>query len=538
MGCGKTNEEELDQKDDNTPGLTQVYFDKSIINNKKILVSNFKIKYTLNKGAKGASSLIQLPMGNAMTNMGQGSVNIWTTNFDAIIETKKLHGKPISDLLLIEERIFISISFEEKMMKAYYVTNKFEKIFDTELDYSPLSLHGLNLIEKKKKIAITHPDGIIIYYCTDRVSKREEEIEMDEYAKYLNKEENPLIHTLIVEEILSFYLPNAGIGFSTLMNGHSFAFNSLFMIKIWNFKKEERIQKQEQNKNQKRIILKNIVLEERAKLQAAIEEENIKNGKKPKNKGKKGEKSKKKKNNDEIETEENIMEYKGGKIRRMVNKEQIRNLITLKGHPKHVTSLCSLRDGTLASGGKDKMVFIWDVKEKKVLYYLEGHLGYISALYQMNEGNLVSGDEFCNIIVWSKNFKYKIASIYQDGTIKKFCQLISGELFSISSKDLMKIWTFKRSKGKEKDINDEEEEKEKKLKKNTKKKKQKKKTPEEIKMEENYKLKDEDFNDIYKFIEEAKKEVEEKEEEEEEGENDKKKGKKENLDNYDDEDDY
>ena len=233
------------------------------------------------------------------------------------------------------------------------------------------------------------------------------------------------------------------------------------------------------------------------------------------------------------------MEYKGGKIRRVVNKEQIRNLITLKGHPKHVTSLCSLRDGTLASGGKDKMVFIWDVKEKKVLYYLEGHLGYISALYQMNEGNLVSGDEFCNIIVWSKNFKYKIASIYQDGTIKKFCQLISGELFSISSKDLMKIWTFKRSKGKEKEINDEEE-KEKKLKKNTKKKKQKKKTPEEIKMEENYKLKDEDFNDIYKFIEEAKKEVEEKEEEEEEGEgeNDKKKGKKENLDNYDDEEDY
>ena len=119
MGCGNANAEEEDQKDDNTPGLTQVYYDKTIGTsaNKKILVSNFKIKYTLTKGAKGATSLIQLPMGNAMTNAGYGSINIWTTQFDSIIETKKLHGQPISDLLLIEQRIFISISAEDKNME-------------------------------------------------------------------------------------------------------------------------------------------------------------------------------------------------------------------------------------------------------------------------------------------------------------------------------------------------------------------------------------------------------------------------------------
>ena len=530
MGCGSTNEEEEDQKDDNTPGLTQVYFDKTIgtSSNKKILVSNFKIKYTLTKGAKGASSLIQLPMGNAMTNVGFGSVNIWTTQFDAIVDTKKLHGQPITDILLIEQRIFISTSAEDKMMKAFHVSNKFEKIFDTELDYSPLSMHALNLLKEKKKIAITHQDGIVIYNCLDRVSKREDEIEMDEYAKYLNKEEDPLIHTLIVEEILSLYLPNAEIGFSTLMNGHSFAFNSLFLIKIWNFKKEERIQKQEQDKKNKKkaIILKNIVLDERLQLQAAIEAENLKNGKKPKKKEKKDEKNnknKKGKKNNEKETENEKEEDEGeeveGIIKRKVKPEQITNLITLKGHPKHITSLCSLRDGSLASGGKDKMILIWDVKEKKVIHYLDGHLGYVSALYQLNEGNLVSGDEFCNIIVWSKNFKYKVASVYQDGIIKRFYQLINGDLFSISSKNLIKIWTFKRSTGKEREISEEEERK-KKLKKIKKKKKKKKKTKEEIKMEENYNLKDEDFNDIYKFIEEAKKEIEGNGEEDENKNND------------------
>ena len=519
MGCGNSNPEEEDQKDDNTPGLTQVYYDKTIGTsaNKKILVSNFKIKYTLTKGAKGATSLIQLPMGNAMTNAGHGSINIWTTQFDAIIETKKLHGQPISDLLLIEQRIFISISTEDKNMKAFHVSNKFEKIFDTELDYCPLRLQGLNLIKEKKKIAITHNDGIVIYYCTDRVNKREDEIEMDEYAKYLNKEENPLIHTLIVEEIMSLYLPNADIGFSTLMNGHSFAFNSLFSIKIWNFKKEERIKNQDKkNKKQKKnIILKNKVLDERLQLQAAIEAENIKNGKKPK-KVKKEEKEEKYKKN-EIVTDNDNENDEEMEIHRTVIPEQIKSLIVLKGHPKHVTSLCSLRDGSLASGGRDKMIFIWNVKEKSIIHYLEGHLGYVSALYQLNEGNLVSGDEFCNIIVWSKNFKYKVASVYQDGTITKFYQLINGDLFSISSKNLMKIWTFNRSKGKEKEIN-EEEERQKKLKEKKKKKKKKKrqKTKEEIKMEENYNLKDEDFNDIYKFIENAKKDLENSEEEDDE----------------------
>ena len=121
----------------------------------------------------------------------------------------------------------------------------------------------------------------------------------------------------------------------------------------------------------------------------------------------------------------------------------------MKGHPKQITSLCSLRDGTLASGARDKKIFVWDPRDKKLVNSLEGHLGYVSALYQMNEGNLVSGDEFCNIIIWSKNLKYKVASVYQDGTILRFFQIISGELLSMSSKNQIKIWDFKRSFGKE-----------------------------------------------------------------------------------------
>ena len=521
MGCLIPPENDESEKDDNTPGLTQVYFDQSLSKpkvNANTLVSNFKIKYTLTKGCKGVTCLFQLPMGNTVTNSGHGSVNIWSTKFDAIIDTKKLFGYPISDMLLIEQRIFLAISEEEKTLRAYYVTNDFEKIFDTILDYSPIKLHGVNLLKKQKKFACTHKDGIVIYQCLDRVSKREDEIAMDEYDKYLHKEENPLIHTLIVEEIMSLFIPNAEINFCVLMNGHSFAFNSLFLIKIWRYKKEEKMNKNEANNNF--ITLKNIVLDERAKFHSALEEEQKKHGKKIDKKEKNNDESDKVNEEKDSQQELETQSTNDKIIKRTVNPKQLSELITLKGHPKPLTSLCSLRDGTLASGAKDKKIFIWDSREQKIINTLEGHLGYVSALYQMNEGNLVSGDEFCNIIIWSKNLKYKVASVYQEGTILRFFQIITGELFSMSSKNQIKVWDFKRSFGKEKD-GDEIEIKKEENKDGEKKKKSKKQLKKEKEMEKRYKLKDDDFNVIYQFINDAKKEQEENEEEKEN-----KKGKK------------
>ena len=534
MGCTIPSSDDDSDKDDNTPGLTEVYFDKSLSKpkiNSKTLVSNFRIKYTLTKGCKGVTCLFQLPMGNTVTNSGHGSVNIWSTKFDAIIDTKKLFGHHITDMLLIEQRIFLAICEEEKKLKAYYVTNDFEKIFDSDLDYFPTKLHGVNLLKDKKKFACAHKDGIIIYQCWDRISKREEELFMDEYDKYLHKEENPLIHTLIVEEMMSLFIPNAEIKFCVLMNGHSFAFNSLFLIKIWKYKKEEKYVKEEyKNGNINYISLKNIVLEERAQMQLAAEQEQIKNGrvieKKEKNEEKDNNNENGQDSQQELETQSTNI---NNKFKRTVNPKQIKELITLKGHPKQITSLCSLRDGTLASGAKDKKIFIWDPRDQKIINSLEGHLGYVSALYQMNEGNLVSGDEFCNIIIWSKNLKYKVASIYQDGTILRFFQIISGELLSLSSRNQIKIWNFNRSLGKEKDF-DENEIKKVEKEEGAKKKKSKKQKKKEKEMEKRYKLKDKDFKEIYQFIENVRKEQEEdeynEEDEEEEDEEEIKKKKK------------
>ena len=331
--------------------------------------------------------------------------------------------------------------------------------------------------------------------------------------------------------MMSLFIPNAEIKFCVLMNGHSFAFNSLFLIKIWKYKKEEKYVKEEyKNGNINYISLKNIVLEERAQMQLAAEQEQIKNGrvieKKEKNEEKDNNNENGQDSQQELETQSTNI---NNKFKRTVNPKQIKELITLKGHPKQITSLCSLRDGTLASGAKDKKIFIWDPRDQKIINSLEGHLGYVSALYQMNEGNLVSGDEFCNIIIWSKNLKYKVASIYQDGTILRFFQIISGELLSLSSRNQIKIWNFNRSLGKEKDF-DENEIKKVEKEEGAKKKKSKKQKKKEKEMEKRYKLKDKDFKEIYQFIEDVRKEQEEdeynEEDEEEEDEEEIKKKKK------------
>lgn len=498
MGCGNSQRTDEDEMEDNTPGLTQVYFDETLgtSKHKKILVSNFKIKLTLTKGARGANALIQLPKTNALTTSGHGSVNIWTTAFDSIIDTQKLHNFPINDLLLIEQRIFISISSEDKIMKAFYISNKIEKIFETELDYSPLHLHGVNLLKETKRIAISHSEGIVLYDCSDKINQRDKVVAMDDYDRYLHKEESPIVHSLVVEEVMSFFLPKADISISVLLNGNCFVFNSLYSIKIWYFKKQERKEIKE-NKRKSRAI-RNSVLDEWANLEKKVAAKKKKKSLKTENK--------------EIVNEAQETKNEEPKFKREVDPEQIKSIIILKGHPKEITCLYGLREGHLASGAKDKKIFIWDVKKQSIIKYLDGHLGYISALFQLNEGNLVSGDNFCNIIIWSKNFLYKVASVYQDGIILRFFQLISGELLSISSKEQIKVWTFKRTYGKEKTNVDDEIDIKQKNQKSGKRKKKRKKTKREKEMDKRYRIKDEDFKDIYAFIEQEKNNEEQSEE--------------------------
>ena len=520
-----------EKKDFSNPAMFQVYYDPRVtsILNKNCLVSNFKPKYTLTRGTKGCNSLVTLPKGNLLSNSGYGSVNIWTTDFNQVVDTKKIHTQPISDMLLLTQRILLTISPEEKNMKSFYITSKLDKIFDTYFDFKPLLLHALNLLNKVKKFAITYSDGINIYKCFDRVTMRDDdEIFKDEYAKYLHQEEDPEMHTLIVSQVMYFYFPRGEISVCSLLNHNSFVFNNLFNIKIWNFEKEEK------NKNNKIIPIKNYLIDERNEYERAINEEKMKNGIKPKQK----KNEQKEKKNNEI-TEINQVNEEFFQFEKEVNKEQINNLITIKGHPKHITAICAMRDGKIASGAKDKKILIWYKKEKNenkydIFTYLEGHLGTISTLFQLNEGNLVSGDIFSNFIIWSKNFKYQVENIYQDGQIVKFFQFGTGEFVSITSTQI-KIWDFKRSYGKEKEKIVDDKNKEKIVKKKKKKKNKKKNN------DDKYKLEEEDFGDILKFIEDCKKNSDEdenneqNEEEEKNEENEKNEEKDKNEENEKDE---
>ena len=63
----------------------------------------------------------------------------------------------------------------------------------------------------------------------------------------------------------------------------------------------------------------------------------------------------------------------------------------LKGHTSYVSCLLALSDGTLASGGNDKAIRIWNIREGRAIKTLRIHNGGFNCLTLFPDGKLVSG---------------------------------------------------------------------------------------------------------------------------------------------------
>jgi WD40 repeat protein len=84
----------------------------------------------------------------------------------------------------------------------------------------------------------------------------------------------------------------------------------------------------------------------------------------------------------------------------------------LAGHSKSVTSLNFSPDGSLlASGSGDQTVILWDVKSRKPLATLEGHAGPVySVAFSPDGGTLASGSGDQTIILWDVKSRKLIGS--------------------------------------------------------------------------------------------------------------------------------
>jgi WD40 repeat protein len=74
-----------------------------------------------------------------------------------------------------------------------------------------------------------------------------------------------------------------------------------------------------------------------------------------------------------------------------------------QGHTDWVTALVKLKDDKICSGGRDKIIQIWDIKTKQNLLTLQGHPSTIIGLDITNHDYIISGGAEGLIKVWKNS---------------------------------------------------------------------------------------------------------------------------------------
>jgi len=121
-----------------------------------------------------------------------------------------------------------------------------------------------------------------------------------------------------------------------------------------------------------------------------------------------------------------------------------RSLRTLKGHTKSVVVVSMTADGKLGvSGSDDETLRVWDLGTGRLLRTLEGHAGSVVAASMTPDGKLIlSGSEDGTLKVWSPNADGPLHTLKgHAGTVLAASMTADGKLGISGSEDrTLKVW--------------------------------------------------------------------------------------------------
>lgn len=117
-----------------------------------------------------------------------------------------------------------------------------------------------------------------------------------------------------------------------------------------------------------------------------------------------------------------------------------------KGHEGKINCQVHLKGSTMfATGGNDKKIIIWNIKDPKSAYKLEGHTLPITCITQTREGNkIISGSKDCTIKVWAWRDKQILISL--DSHTSAILNVIvdkTNHLTSVSIDGTMIYWNLR-----------------------------------------------------------------------------------------------
>ena len=110
-------------------------------------------------------------------------------------------------------------------------------------------------------------------------------------------------------------------------------------------------------------------------------------------------------------------------------------------HNKAVGALLALRNGELASGGKDARIFIWNTTNWQVRMRLEGHTQEVVSLAELQNGDIVSGGYRGELFVWDRSSgALKRSLSAHTKSVNSLDVLPNGDLISAGQDSLLIVW--------------------------------------------------------------------------------------------------
>ncbi|CAD8197609.1 unnamed protein product [Paramecium pentaurelia] len=133
---------------------------------------------------------------------------------------------------------------------------------------------------------------------------------------------------------------------------------------------------------------------------------------------------------------------------------KILELNQLHGHSDYVRSVCFSLDGkTLASGGGDCSIRLWDVKTGQQKAQLECHTSYVQSVCFSPDGNtLASGSDNGSVLLWNAKTRKKRAKLDgQDDAVISVCFSFDGKTLASGGGDCsIRLWNVKTGQQKAK----------------------------------------------------------------------------------------